>query len=178
VTRRLDPKSELLERKALVLARFSMVEARAMCSHDVPDWDYDSQEEASHNENDRSFSTGREQKCPSCGSRDVVWLRPSESVGGRFVVTESAATALRLRCGVCGFAGDAVQYVMANFRISNPAFALDRIEHFLEDEKFLFGRAAAGNSAQMKCREQAGLPQKMAFKNTPRKARKRVIKNA
>ena len=144
-----DPRSALRERKALVLQRFGLSDAQAMCGHDVP-----------------CFETSeRRAPCPSCGSVDLVWLAPVP-LAGRYRAVDGPDKASRLDCGWCVFSGDAVAYVMANYNISRLDFALDRIEDYLE---------GVGPAAKAAPRPAARAP-KMAFKASPRRRKKRMVR--
>ena len=140
-----DPKSALRERKALVLARFSLRDAQAMCGHDVPCFE----------------APELSEPCPACGSIDLAWLVPAV-LSGQYSRVDRAEQAQRLSCRHCCFNGDAVAYVMANYNISYTDFALDRIEEWLAGE----GTLKAFKS------EPAAPPQKMAFRGSPRRRRK------
>ena len=104
-------KSDLVEHKALVLARFSLVDAQAMCGHVICFERFD-------------------HVCPSCGVSDVCWLSPV-ALTGQYQAVDGPADAVRMACRYCPFEGDAVTYVMANFNISRLDFALQRIEDYL-----------------------------------------------
>lgn len=155
--KKLDHKSDLRERKALVLARFSLVAAQAMCGHDVP---FFSAPELSD-------------PCPSCGAcqpGDLRWLVPAP-LAGRYRSVDAPCEAVRLSCGRCRFNGDAVAYVMANYNINRVDFALSRIEDYLDG----IGAGIVALEPKRRRQTRPALP-KMAFKDTPRRKRKRIMK--
>ena len=166
-------KSDLVEYKALVLSRFGLVDAQAMCGHDVP-----------------CFSAPElSEPCPACGSIDLRWLAPG-GASGRFVQVADACDAVRLLCRHCGFDGDAVTYVMANYNISRTDFALQRIEDYLAGSWGFAQRNTTRLPPKRKERPQRPddvafrmakpqlltKPPRMAFRHSERKKRKRVLK--
>lgn len=171
--KRLDRKSELLERKAIVLSRFSMADALSMCGRDVPD--FTALQEARKGEALTGIQKSIEESCPSCRARALEWSKPS-MVGGYWEGVPDAATAVKVRCGICHFSGGSVEFVMANFNINSVSFALGKIEDWIVAEcKFApfiavpAGRFAERNSVR-------GDAPKMKFSATPRRVRKRVIR--
>ena len=113
----IDKKTQLRERKALILRQFTMADAVAMCAHDVP-----------------VFSNpDLDDPCPACGAPGVSFMERARVGRGRFATELSRAN--EFFCSHCRGHGDAVTYVMANFNIASTGFALDRIEDFLQREE-------------------------------------------
>ena len=101
-------RTALRERKARVLARFTLAEAQALCDLNVQD-------------------TDRFDPCPACGHSGLAFVTAHPS-RGRLALTDDPAKARQAICQRCDFAGDAVQFVMAARHFTHTTAALDWIE--------------------------------------------------
>lgn len=110
-----DPGTALRERKAAILRRFTLADARVMCglTEDTHD---------------------RFDVCPSCQAPGLNFIIPGSGLA-RARLTDDLTRAKRARCSVCNFSGDAVAFVQAAGRLGHQGHALDRIEAWLSETK-------------------------------------------
>lgn len=102
----MSSRTDIKERRAIIKARFSMTDARKMCTA-------------------RPIPNGALYLCPCCGGAQTSGTKTRHGRG--FEVTN-------LRCKSCGFDGDAVAYVIAAKGLSCVPAALDEIEDYLDAE--------------------------------------------
>lgn len=128
---RLDPRSELRIRKALILRRFSMWDAAVFCGV-ISRGDGINPVSAGRA---AALSTGgRHTPCPSCRAAGLNLF--SGRVNRRVhELTDCYADALSVRCDHCGLSADAVEYVQAAKNWTSLPRTLDAIEEYLSQKK-------------------------------------------
>lgn len=105
--------AEITERKALIMARFTLFDAQSLCGF------------AGH------VVTGQSDICPSCRVPGLNFVISAKGSAARRLTDDVNAANYAL-CSACDWRGDAAQFVIAARKISVPA-ALDMIETYLLD---------------------------------------------
>lgn len=108
-------KAELTERKALILSRFTVLDAMSFCGFEA------------------HARFGHSDICPSCRKSGLNFVISGKGLAGPSL-TDAPDVANSVICSHCGFSGDAAAFVAAARGFGHLNLALDAIEAWLDAE--------------------------------------------